>query len=151
MSNRIVSRSLMGALCSACFTTVSAQERPNIIVFLVDDMGLMDTSVPFVTDENGNAQRQPLNDWYRTPNMERLANQGIRFSTFYAQREFPFQSIHHDRTKCSPSPHYELDQCGKQQPHSIRTIPLELERAYSSGYDLSLFITTSRIQNDPCG
>ena len=23
------------------------QERPNIIVFLVDDMGLMDTSVPF--------------------------------------------------------------------------------------------------------
>jgi hypothetical protein len=41
---------LMGALCSACFTTVSAQERPNIIVFLVDDMGLMDTSVPFVTD-----------------------------------------------------------------------------------------------------
>lgn len=23
-----------------------AQERPNIIVFLVDDMGLMDTSVP---------------------------------------------------------------------------------------------------------
>lgn len=85
MSNRIVSRSLMGALCSACFTTASAQERPNIIVFLVDDMGLMDTSVPFVTDENGNAQRQPLNDWYRTPNMERLANQGIRFSTFYAQ------------------------------------------------------------------
>lgn len=85
MSNRIVNRSLMGALCSACFTTASAQERPNIIVFLVDDMGLMDTSVPFVTDENGNAQRQPLNDWYRTPNMERLANQGIRFSTFYAQ------------------------------------------------------------------
>ena len=40
MNNRIVSRSLMGALCSACFTTVSAQERPNIIVFLVDDMGL---------------------------------------------------------------------------------------------------------------
>ena len=30
------------------------QERPNIIVFLVDDMGLMDTSVPFLTDEDGN-------------------------------------------------------------------------------------------------
>ena len=25
-----------------------AQERPNIIVFLVDDMGLMDTSLRFV-------------------------------------------------------------------------------------------------------
>lgn len=62
-----------------------AQERPNIIVFLVDDMGLMDTSVPFITDAEGNPQRQPLNDWYRTPNMERLASQGVRFSTFYAQ------------------------------------------------------------------
>lgn len=51
-----------------------AQERPNIIVFLVDDMGLMDTSVPFITDAEGNPQRQPLNDWYRTPNMERLAS-----------------------------------------------------------------------------
>lgn len=62
-----------------------AQERPNIIVFLVDDMGLMDASVPFITDAEGNPQRQPLNDWYRTPNMERLASQGVRFSTFYAQ------------------------------------------------------------------
>ena len=150
MNNRIVSRSLMGALCSACFTTVSAQERPNIIVFLVDDMGLMDTSVPFVTDENGNAQRQPLNDWYSQYGAPGKPGNPL-FHFLCTKREFPFQSIHHDRTKCGPSPHYELDQCGKQQPHSIRTIRLELERAYSSGYDLSLFITTSRIQNDPCG
>lgn len=61
------------------------EERPNIIVFLVDDMGLMDTSVPFLTDGNGNPVRHSLNDWYHTPNMEKLASQGIRFSTFYAQ------------------------------------------------------------------
>lgn len=48
------------------------QERPNIIVFLVDDMGLMDTSVPFLTDENGNRVRHPLNNWYHTPNMGKL-------------------------------------------------------------------------------
>lgn len=60
-------------------------EHPNIILFLVDDMGLMDTSVPFDVDDNGNPVRNPLNDWYRTPNMERLSRQGIRFSTFYAQ------------------------------------------------------------------
>lgn len=59
-----------------------AQERPNIIVFLVDDMGLMDTSVPFLADESGQPVRHPLNDWYHTPNMERLAKQGICFSTF---------------------------------------------------------------------
>lgn len=69
----------------SAFTTLSAQERPNIVVFLVDDMGLMDTSLPFDVDSKGNPIRQPLNDWYHTPNMERLAAQGIRFSTFYAQ------------------------------------------------------------------
>ena len=62
-----------------------AQERPNVVVFLVDDMGLMDTSLPFLTDDAGNPVRYPLNDWYRTPNMERMARQGVRFSTFYAQ------------------------------------------------------------------
>lgn len=85
MNNKIISRSLISAVCGTCFTMVNAQDRPNIIVFLVDDMGSMDTSVPFDVDQEGNAVKQPLNKWYRTPNMERLANQGIRFSTFYAQ------------------------------------------------------------------
>ena len=30
-----------------------AEERPNIILFLVDDMGVMDTSLPFMTDDEG--------------------------------------------------------------------------------------------------
>lgn len=58
--------------------------KPNIILFLVDDMGLMDTSVPMLTDENGRPKKHPLNNWYRTPNMEKLAQKGIRFSNFYA-------------------------------------------------------------------
>ena len=62
-----------------------ATQHPNIVLFLVDDMGLMDTSLPFLCNEKGMAVRHPLNDWYRTPNMERMARQGIRFSTFYAQ------------------------------------------------------------------
>jgi len=49
-------------------------QKPNIVIFLTDDMGLMDTSVPFMTDEHGKAKRYPLNDWYHTPNMQRLAN-----------------------------------------------------------------------------
>ena len=32
-------------------------DRPNVVVFLVDDMGVMDTSVPFLTSE-GKAERQ---------------------------------------------------------------------------------------------
>jgi arylsulfatase A-like enzyme len=47
-------------------------------------MGVMDTSVPFLTDAAGKPQRYPLNDFYRTPNMERLAASGIRFNNFYA-------------------------------------------------------------------
>lgn len=62
-----------------------AAKKPNIVVFLVDDMGLMDTSVPFLTDDAGKPVKHPLNKWYRTPNMEKLASQGIRFSQFYAQ------------------------------------------------------------------
>ncbi len=59
-------------------------KQPNIIVFLVDDMGVMDTSVPFLTDEASRPKRYPLNDYYRTPSMGRLAEQGIRFNNFYA-------------------------------------------------------------------
>jgi arylsulfatase A-like enzyme len=61
-----------------------AADRPNIVIFLVDDMGVMDTSLPFLTDDAGRPKRYPLNDFYRTPNMERLAARGIRFNNFYA-------------------------------------------------------------------
>jgi arylsulfatase A-like enzyme len=61
-----------------------AAGKPNIIIVLVDDMGMMDTSVPFLTDATGKPQRYPLNDFYRTPNMERLATRGIRLNNFYA-------------------------------------------------------------------
>ena len=47
-------------------------------------MGVMDTSVPFLTDAEGQPKRYPLNDFHRTPSMERLAGQGIRFNQFYA-------------------------------------------------------------------
>ena len=73
-----------------CFALSSFSQKvtetnpPNIIVFLVDDMGLMDTSVPFIIDALGNPVKYPLNDYYLTPNMKKLAEQGIRFSNFYA-------------------------------------------------------------------
>lgn len=76
--------------CLAAAGNAKADENvsakmPNIMVFLVDDMGVMDTSVPFLTDRaTGNPRTYPLNEFYRTPSMERLAAQGIRFNQFYA-------------------------------------------------------------------
>ncbi len=52
--------------------------RPNIIYFLVDDMGWQDTSLPFWTEKT------PFNERYHTPNMERLASQGMMFTQAYA-------------------------------------------------------------------
>lgn len=70
----------------ACFVVsdICVADQPNIVVFLVDDMGVMDTSVPFLTDGAGTPERHPLNELYRTPSMERLAKLGIRFEQFYA-------------------------------------------------------------------
>jgi arylsulfatase A-like enzyme len=80
--------SVFKLLLLLCVTSCNSPEKentpPNIIIFLVDDMGLMDTSVPFLTDTNGNSVRYPLNDYYKTPNMEELAEHGIRFTNFYA-------------------------------------------------------------------
>ena len=53
--------------------------QPNIVFFLVDDMGWMDTSVPFYDST------MPLNKRYHTPNMERLAAEGVKFTNAYAQ------------------------------------------------------------------
>lgn len=83
-SFRFLCSLLTVALSLVTVGLVQASEKPNIVVFLVDDMGLMDSSLPFLTDKEGNPERHPLNDFYRTPNMERLAKRGTRFSQFYA-------------------------------------------------------------------
>lgn len=54
------------------------KSRPNVIVFLVDDMGWQDTSVPFWTKVTD------FNKRYHTPGMERLASEGMKFTNAYA-------------------------------------------------------------------
>lgn len=58
---------------------LAAQDkRPNIILFMVDDMGWQDTSLPFWSEKT------PLNKRFHTPNMERLAAMGVKFTSAYA-------------------------------------------------------------------
>lgn len=58
--------------------------RPNILFFLVDDMGANDTSEPFQVDGAGNDVPSIPNGIYHTPNMAALALQGMKFTRAYA-------------------------------------------------------------------
>jgi arylsulfatase A-like enzyme len=82
--NLIVFQLLLFMSIISCSDSKTKADLPNIIVFLVDDMGPMDTSVPFICDASGNPVRYPLNSFYQTPNLEKLAAQGVRFTNFYA-------------------------------------------------------------------
>ena len=70
------------SLLFLCFAgnlaNIHAEKRPNILLFLVDDMGWQDTSVPFWNQKTTN------NETYETPNMERLARKGMKFTQAYA-------------------------------------------------------------------
>ena len=65
----------LAALSTGAF---AQEQRPNIILFMVDDMGWQDTSVPFWTEQT------KYNGMFETPNMERLASQGMKFTQAYA-------------------------------------------------------------------
>lgn len=67
-----------GIASSSGSLQAQGETRPNIILFMVDDMGWQDTSLPFWT------RRTPQNDKFETPNMERLARQGMMFTQAYA-------------------------------------------------------------------
>ncbi len=62
----------------AVFMSCSKNQKPNVILFLVDDMGWQDTSEPFYKELT------PFNKTYHTPNMERLAAQGMKFTQAYS-------------------------------------------------------------------
>jgi len=51
---------------------------PNILLFVVDDMGWQDTSEPFADSPTA------WNGIYQTPNMELLADAGMKFTNAYA-------------------------------------------------------------------
>lgn len=72
------SKIIISGLSAMTSLLLSAQpEQPNIVLFLVDDMGWQDTSVPFWEQET------PFNQMFHTPNMERLAKQGMKFTSAY--------------------------------------------------------------------
>lgn len=76
-------KSIVTCLFFVAGSAIGAEKRPNILFFLVDDMGIGDTSVPFLY-RDGKPQRIGLNALYRTPNMEKLAKSGRLFTNAYS-------------------------------------------------------------------
>lgn len=63
---------LLGLIASCCLGTVApAAERPNVVFFLIDDLGWTDVS--FMGSK-----------YYETPHVDRLASQGMVFRSAYA-------------------------------------------------------------------
>ncbi|HAT93212.1 MAG TPA: hypothetical protein DCS36_12680, partial [Sphingobacterium sp.] len=58
--------------------SVSTTERPNIVVFFVDDLGWQDMSEPFYK------VKTPINEKFHTPYLETLAKEAIKFTNAYA-------------------------------------------------------------------
>ena len=91
----------MASLPLAAFAANGAETtlaRPDIILFMVDDMGWQDTSVPFGPDTTR------YNRMFETPNMERLARSGIRMQYQFADTMQPY----HRSQQCKAS-RYKLD------------------------------------------
>ena len=65
-----VAAALIGILCPAVGRADESTNRPNIIVFLIDDFGVMDNEI---TDDT----------FYETPNILRLAERGMTFTNGY--------------------------------------------------------------------
>jgi len=73
---------LISVLVSSCKSTkikASKEKSPNIILILTDDQGWNGTSVQMDDDEI-----RSKSDYHETPNIEMLANRGMRFSSAYA-------------------------------------------------------------------
>ena len=64
-------RDLLKAMCCAPLALKAQQTQPNIVVFLVDDMGYGDIGAYGVTDT-------------KTPNLDRLAKEGVKLTNFYS-------------------------------------------------------------------
>ena len=76
---------LIGSICcteSCCtesqLTAAEDAAPPNILFFIVDDLGWQDTSLKL------HPQGPPHRDAYRTPQLQRLAAEGITFTDAYS-------------------------------------------------------------------
>ncbi len=75
---KTLKKSLMGLTMLAPAVAFAKSDKPNIVFFIVDDMGWVDSQVAYGEEVYPNNQR------YHTPNMQRLAEEGVIMTNAYA-------------------------------------------------------------------
>jgi len=93
-------------------TAAEPPPRPNIVLFLVDDMGWQDTSVPFAD------RTTAWNRLYRTPHMEDLARRGAKFTQAYSAHPVCSPSRVSMMTGKNPARTHVDDWVGHGQSHN---------------------------------
>ena len=78
-----VRKSLVGLSLLAPAAVLAKDDKPNIVFFLVDDMGWVDSSVAY------GEEVYPNNLRFHTPNMDRLADQRLCLSGLDADAHQP--------------------------------------------------------------
>ena len=76
--------------CGMFAASMQAQQTPNVIIILLDDMGYGDLTVTGATG-------------YKTPNIDRLGVEGMRFTNFYAAQAVSSASRAGLLTGCYPN------------------------------------------------
>lgn len=74
---RIDSAFRTALLLCLCMGSLFADDRPNVVFFLIDDLGW--TDVGYMYDQLGTQER-----FYESPNVDKLATQSLRFSNAYS-------------------------------------------------------------------
>ena len=130
MNRRSFAFGIVGSLMAATALTMPAKaqqpQKPNIILIVSDDFGYGDAG-PY---GGGEGRGMP------TPNLDRLANEGMTFFPFYAQPSCtPGRAAMHDR------PHPE------PQRHDDRRVPGPGRRIAGGGMDAGLGAEDRRLQD----
>ena len=73
-----ISGALFATLFSLAALPIQAAETPNFVIIYADDLGYTQTSVPMMKDRPELAHKL-----HQTPNLEKLAKRGMRFSNAY--------------------------------------------------------------------
>lgn len=122
--------------------------QPNVIIFLVDDMGLMDTSQPMLTDAEGKPETFPLNEWYRTPNMVRMAKQGITKSVA-AEKPFFLHLAHYGvHSPFNSDPRFAKNYQNSKKPKNAQAFATLIEGVDKSLGDILNHLEAAGIAED---